>query len=152
MAYNDAKAADQVLAGGKPGAGAGGDDGPVLANLKPKGLTDKEWSLVLIVAGIGTVLEYFDFYCYTQLSAVLGKVRGPARARARARLRPCAPMPPCLARAGGGHTAARAAAAAPRPAPRPRAPPPPPGPTPHASPQVFFPAGDKLVSALSYWG
>lgn len=45
------------------------------AALQPKHLSVDQWKMVVLIAGIGTVLEYFDFYCYTQLSAVLGKVR-----------------------------------------------------------------------------
>ena len=35
----------------------------VLEGLKPKGLTEDSWKLVVLVAGVGTILEYFDFYC-----------------------------------------------------------------------------------------
>lgn len=36
-----------------------------------------QWTKVVIVAGIGTVLEWFDFYVYAQLSPVLTKVFFP---------------------------------------------------------------------------
>jgi hypothetical protein len=40
-------------------------------------LTPQQWGQVVVVAGLGTVLEWFDFYAYAQLNATLEKVFFP---------------------------------------------------------------------------
>ncbi|KAI8467401.1 MAG: major facilitator superfamily domain-containing protein [Monoraphidium minutum] len=40
-------------------------------------LSTQQWGQVVVVAGIGTVLEWFDFYSYAQLNATLEKVFFP---------------------------------------------------------------------------
>lgn len=45
--------------------------------LSQQQLTPAQWGQVVIVAGLGTILEWFDFYTYTQLNATLEKVFFP---------------------------------------------------------------------------
>ncbi|KIZ00773.1 Alpha-ketoglutarate permease [Monoraphidium neglectum] len=40
-------------------------------------LSPQQWGQVITIAGIGTVLEWFDFYTYTQLNATLDRVFFP---------------------------------------------------------------------------
>jgi len=49
-----------------------------LDHYKPRGLTSQSWQLVVFVAGIGTVLEYFDFYMCVQAGGFpgLGRAAG----------------------------------------------------------------------------
>lgn len=62
----------------------------VLGNLKPKGLTEDSWKLVVLVAGVGTILEYFDFYCECCLWCIKLLGRGCRRRARRARRRAAA--------------------------------------------------------------
>jgi hypothetical protein len=59
----------------QPGAMAVTDK---LDQFKPKSLSSESWHLVVLVAGVGTVLEYFDFYIYNQFGAVISKVFFPS--------------------------------------------------------------------------
>ncbi|KIY99354.1 Putative proline/betaine transporter [Monoraphidium neglectum] len=93
--------------------------------VKPKNLTDKQWQTVVWIAGIGTVLEYYDFYCYSQLSAVLGKASGADRQGGAGAAG--------IQQAGLGAIGCRPVVLC-------------------GSALVFFPSNDPNISALSYWG